>query len=140
MGWLFRRRRASADVTRLKDPWAVRSIRLQHRGYPAVAVGVGLVVPAFVAAQWGDPWGGLLVAGFLRAAAMLLDGAFEKCRVSEFGDRLAQDARVTALDETVISSGSAGAISICSSARVGMSVIPKAWNSSAQSHTSNTVR
>ena len=101
MGWLFRRRRASADVTRLKDLWAVRSIRLQHRGYPAVAVGVGLVLPAFVAAQWGDPWGGLLVAGFLRAAAMLLDGAFEKCRVSEFGDRLAQDARVTALDETV---------------------------------------
>ena len=44
---------------------------------PAVAVGVGLVLPAFVAAQWGDPWGGLLVAGFLRAAAMLLDGAFE---------------------------------------------------------------
>jgi stearoyl-CoA desaturase (delta-9 desaturase) len=71
MGWLFRRRRASADVTRLKDLWAVRSIRLQHRGYPAVAVGVGLVLPAFIAAQWGDPWGGLLVAGFLRTAVML---------------------------------------------------------------------
>jgi stearoyl-CoA desaturase (delta-9 desaturase) len=71
MGWLFRRRQASADVTLLKDLWAVRSIRLQHRGYPAVAVGVGLVLPAVIAVQWGDPWGGLLVAGFLRAAVML---------------------------------------------------------------------
>ena len=49
----------------------MRSIRLQHRYYPAVAVGVGLVLPAVIAAQWGDPWGGLLVAGFLRAAVML---------------------------------------------------------------------
>jgi stearoyl-CoA desaturase (Delta-9 desaturase) len=71
MGWLFRRRRASADVTRLTDLWAVRSIRLQHRGYPEVAVGVGLVLPAVVAAQCGDPWGGLLVAGSLRGAVML---------------------------------------------------------------------
>ena len=71
IGWLFRRRQASADVTLLKDLWAVRSIRLQHRYYPAVAVGVGLVLPAVIAAQWGDLWGGLLVAGFLRAAVML---------------------------------------------------------------------
>jgi stearoyl-CoA desaturase (Delta-9 desaturase) len=71
MGWLLHRRQASADVTRLKDLWAVRSIRLQHRCYPVVAVGVGLVLPAVIAAQWGDPWGGLLVAGFLRAAVML---------------------------------------------------------------------
>ena len=32
---------------------------------------VGLVLPAVIAAQWGDPWGGLLVAGFLRAAVLL---------------------------------------------------------------------
>jgi len=71
IGWLFRRRQASADVTLLSDLWAVRSIRLQHRYYPAVAVGVGLALPVVIAAQWGDPWGGLLVAGFLRAAVML---------------------------------------------------------------------
>src|SRR5947207_3019199 len=59
------------DATLLSDLWAVRSIRLQHRYYPAVAVGVGLVLPAIIAAQWGDPGGGLLVAGFLRAAVLL---------------------------------------------------------------------
>jgi stearoyl-CoA desaturase (Delta-9 desaturase) len=34
IGWLLSRRQASADVTRLSDLWAVRSIRLQHRTTP----------------------------------------------------------------------------------------------------------
>jgi stearoyl-CoA desaturase (delta-9 desaturase) len=71
IGWLFRRRTASADVSRLTDLWTVRSIRLQHRWYPVVAIGVGLVLPMAVAATWGDPLGGLFVAGFLRAGLML---------------------------------------------------------------------
>lgn len=71
VGWLFTRREASADVTRLHDLWAVRSIRWQHRWYAAIAIGVGLVFPMALAATWGDPWGGLLVAGFLRSAIML---------------------------------------------------------------------
>jgi stearoyl-CoA desaturase (Delta-9 desaturase) len=71
VGWLFRRRAASADVSRLTDLWAVRSIRLQHRWYAPIAIGVGLVLPTAVAWTWGDPWGGLLVAGFLRSTVML---------------------------------------------------------------------
>lgn len=71
MGWLFRRREASANIGRLSDLTGVRSIRLQHRHYAAVAIGVGLVLPMFLAAQWGDAWGGLLIGGFLRAALML---------------------------------------------------------------------
>jgi stearoyl-CoA desaturase (Delta-9 desaturase) len=71
VGWLLRRRTASADVTRLHDLWAVRSIRLQHRFCGYIAVALGLVLPAVVASRWGDPWGGLLVAGFLRAAVEL---------------------------------------------------------------------
>jgi stearoyl-CoA desaturase (delta-9 desaturase) len=71
IGWLFYRREASADVSRLKDLHAVTSIRLQHRFYPFIAVGLGLVVPMAIASLWGDPWGGLLVAGFVRAAVML---------------------------------------------------------------------
>jgi stearoyl-CoA desaturase (Delta-9 desaturase) len=71
MGWLFRRREVSADITRLSDLWAVRSIRLQHRLYPVVAVGTGLILPMVIAGRWGDPWGGLFVAGLLRAAVLL---------------------------------------------------------------------
>jgi stearoyl-CoA desaturase (delta-9 desaturase) len=71
MGWLFRRRETSADLKRLSDLWAVRSIRLQHRVYPLAAVGIGLVLPMVIAGAWGDPWGGLFVAGFLRATVIL---------------------------------------------------------------------
>ena len=38
---------------------------------PVVAIGTGLVVPTMLAAQWGDPVGGLLVVGFLRAGLLL---------------------------------------------------------------------
>jgi stearoyl-CoA desaturase (delta-9 desaturase) len=71
VGWLFRRRQASADVTRLDDLWAVRSIRWQHRWYAPIAIGVGLVLPMLIATLWGDPLGGLLVVGLLRAAVLL---------------------------------------------------------------------
>jgi stearoyl-CoA desaturase (delta-9 desaturase) len=71
VGWVLRRREASADVTRLTDLWAVRSIRVQHRAYLPISVGVGLLLPTAIATVWGDPWGGLLVAGFLRAAILL---------------------------------------------------------------------
>jgi stearoyl-CoA desaturase (delta-9 desaturase) len=64
-------RESSADVTQLGDLGAVRSIRLQHRCHLALAVGVGLVLRAAVAASWGDFWGGLLVAGSLRTAVTL---------------------------------------------------------------------
>jgi stearoyl-CoA desaturase (Delta-9 desaturase) len=71
VSWLFRRREASADVRRLTDLWSVRSIRIQHRWYPVLAIGVGLVAPALFALLWGDPVGGLLVIGFLRSAVLL---------------------------------------------------------------------
>jgi stearoyl-CoA desaturase (delta-9 desaturase) len=71
MGWLFHRREASADVSRLTDLYQLRSVRLQHDWYRPVAIGCGLVLPTAIASSWGDPWGGLLVAGFLRGALML---------------------------------------------------------------------
>ena len=71
MAWLFRRRQSSADVSRLTDLLEVRSIRLQHRFYAPIAIIVGLVLPMLIAWTWGDPIGGLLVAGFLRTVVML---------------------------------------------------------------------
>jgi stearoyl-CoA desaturase (delta-9 desaturase) len=71
VGWLFRRRVASADVRRLTDLWSLRSVRLQHRWYAVVAISTGLLLPTAIAWTWDDPWGGLFVAGFLRAVVML---------------------------------------------------------------------
>ena len=99
VGWLFRRRAASADVRRLHDLWAVRSIRIQHRWYALIAIGVGLVLPMAIASRWGDPLGGLFVAGFLRAGLMLQATFCINSLAHVVGTRR-YDARATARDST----------------------------------------
>ena len=100
VGWLFRRRVASADVRRLDDLWSVRSIRWQHRFYPLVAITLGLAVPMAVAATWGDPWGGLFVAGFLRAA-ILLQATFSINSLAHLVGSRRYDERSSARDSTL---------------------------------------
>ena len=63
MGWLFYRRECSADVSRLTDLYAVRSLRLQDRYYAVLAIGVGLALPTAVASPWGEAWGPLSSPG-----------------------------------------------------------------------------
>jgi stearoyl-CoA desaturase (delta-9 desaturase) len=100
VSWLFRRREASADVRRLSDLWAVRSIRLQHRWYPVLAIGIGLVAPAVLATLWGDPVGGLLVVGFLRSA-VLLQATFCVNSLAHLVGSRRFDARTSARDSIV---------------------------------------
>jgi len=99
--WLWRRREASADVTRLTDLWAVRSIRWQHRACPFIAVGFGLLLPTLIAATWGDPWGGLLVAGFLRAAIQL-QATFCVNSLAHFVGARRYDQRSSARDSALV--------------------------------------
>ena len=100
MGWLFRRRVASADVSRLSDLWAVRSIRLQHRWYALIAIGVGLVLPMAIASTWGDMWGGLFVAGFLRSG-MTLQATFCVNSLAHLVGKTRYDSRASARDSTL---------------------------------------
>lgn len=100
MGWLFKRRVASADVSRLGDLWAVRSIRLQHRWYAVVAIGAGLALPMAIAWTWGDPLGGLFVAGFLRTAVMM-QSTFCINSLAHLVGKPRYDARSTARDSTM---------------------------------------
>ncbi len=100
MGWLFYRRECSADVSRLTDLYGVRSIRLQNKYYAVLAIGLGLVVPMAIASLWGDPWGGLLVAGFLRGA-VLLQATFCVNSLAHLLGRRRYDGRVSARDSLV---------------------------------------
>jgi stearoyl-CoA desaturase (delta-9 desaturase) len=103
VSWLFRRRQASADVTRLHDLWGYRSIRLQHRWYAPIAICTGLAIPALVGSVWHDPIGGLLVIGFLRATLMLQATFCVNSLAHLFGPRTfdpessARNSRLTAL-------------------------------------------
>jgi stearoyl-CoA desaturase (Delta-9 desaturase) len=101
-GWLLRRRTASADVARLGDLWAIRSVRLQRRFYPAIAIALGLGLPTAIASTWGDPWGGVLVAGFLRSAVLLQ----ATCCVNSLAHTLGRrtyDKQTSARDNTITS-------------------------------------
>jgi stearoyl-CoA desaturase (Delta-9 desaturase) len=100
VSWLFRRREASSDVRRLTDLWAVRSIRLQHRWYPVLAIGIGIVAPTVLATLWGDPVGGLLVVGFLRSA-LLVQATFCVNSLAHLVGSRRFDARTSARDSIV---------------------------------------
>jgi stearoyl-CoA desaturase (delta-9 desaturase) len=100
MGWLFQRREASADVTALTDLWSIRSLRLQHRWYLVVAIGLGLALPTALASLWGDPIGGLLVIGLLRAAVLLQATFCVNSLAHMIGSRRF-DARSSARDSAV---------------------------------------
>ena len=100
MGWLFYRRECSADVSRLTDLYAVRSVRLQNRYYAVLAIGLGLVLPTAIASTWGDPWGGLLVAGVLRGA-VLLQATFCVNSLAHLVGRRRYDESVSARDSVL---------------------------------------
>jgi stearoyl-CoA desaturase (delta-9 desaturase) len=63
-GWMFRS--PQGGDARPADLWNDPLVRFQHRFYLPIATSVGLGLPLGIASLWGDPWGGLLIAGFLR--------------------------------------------------------------------------
>ena len=67
IGWLLYRSPPS-DFRNAKDLLEDPLVRLQDRFYLVLAVVVGFVAPLLLAWTWGDPVGGLLLAGFLRLA------------------------------------------------------------------------
>ena len=64
LGWVLRdSKKVDVPVMDLeKDPL----VRWQHKYYVPIAVFMAAVLPALLGLIWGDPWGALLVAGFLR--------------------------------------------------------------------------
>ena len=64
MGWLFYRTQPNFDLAPdlLEDPL----VRFQERFYLPLGTLFGFALPALIASAWGDPLGGLLLAGFLR--------------------------------------------------------------------------
>jgi stearoyl-CoA desaturase (delta-9 desaturase) len=65
IGWVFHKMNAR-DPRRVPDLRADRLVLLQDRHLLAITILAGAVLPFCLGFVWGDPWGALLVAGFLR--------------------------------------------------------------------------
>jgi stearoyl-CoA desaturase (delta-9 desaturase) len=64
--WMFRKDAWRGGDAGGGDLWNDPLVRLQHRFYLPTAALASLGLPAMVASLWGDPWGGLLIAGLAR--------------------------------------------------------------------------
>ncbi len=54
------------EMKRVRDLQADPLVMWQHRNYLPLAIGFGALLPMAIGALWGDAWGGLLLAGFVR--------------------------------------------------------------------------
>jgi stearoyl-CoA desaturase (delta-9 desaturase) len=66
MGWILTKDPSSQGISQVGDLERDPMIRFQHRYYVPIAFGVGLGVPLALGFLFGDPWGGLIIGGFLR--------------------------------------------------------------------------
>jgi stearoyl-CoA desaturase (Delta-9 desaturase) len=66
IGWLFTLNPKVRDFSNVKDLTKDPLVHFQHRFYVPLAVLFGFIMPAGIAALWGDPLGGLIIAGALR--------------------------------------------------------------------------
>jgi stearoyl-CoA desaturase (Delta-9 desaturase) len=70
VGWVILKSDQS-DESGIKDLKRDPLILWQHRWYVPLAVLVSFVMPAGIAALWGDVWGGIFIAGFARVVLNL---------------------------------------------------------------------
>ncbi len=66
MGWLFVLDTSKRDFINVDDLTADPLVRFQHRFFVPIAAIMGFLLPLAIACLWGDPWGGLIIAGVLR--------------------------------------------------------------------------
>ena len=64
--WILHADEREPDLNLAKDLTADPLVMFQHKYYLPLAILFGAVVPFSLGLLWGDPWGALLIAGFLR--------------------------------------------------------------------------
>ncbi|MBI4224369.1 MAG: fatty acid desaturase [Deltaproteobacteria bacterium] len=66
LGWVFFKKPSGHVINNIPDLMKDPLIRFQDRYYYPIALLAGFALPAGIASLWGDPWGGLLLAGVAR--------------------------------------------------------------------------
>lgn len=70
MGWIFFKDPQNAPGGNVADLERDPLVRIQHRFYFPIATVAGLALPLALGFVFGDPWGGLVIGGFLRIAIL----------------------------------------------------------------------
>ncbi|HVE40397.1 MAG TPA: fatty acid desaturase [Planctomycetota bacterium] len=68
IGWILTKDPSSQGISKVGDLERDKWIVFQHKYYVPIAFGFGLGVPLALGWLFGDPWGGLIIGGFLRLA------------------------------------------------------------------------
>ncbi len=68
LGWLIFLDTSKRDFNNVKDLTNDPLVKFQHRFFVFLAFIMGFGLPMAIASLWGDPWGGLIIAGALRIA------------------------------------------------------------------------
>lgn len=66
IGWILRKTRPATELTPVPDLDRDRLVQWQHRNYTYIGGVFGFVLPLLIGWMLGDPWGGLILAGFVR--------------------------------------------------------------------------
>lgn len=66
MGWLFTLDKSKRDFSNVEELAKDPIIAFQHKYFIPLALLMGFGLPTLIATCWGDPLGGLFLAGFLR--------------------------------------------------------------------------
>jgi stearoyl-CoA desaturase (delta-9 desaturase) len=66
ISWIFYRDTPKDLDELVKDLQQDKLVMFQNKYYPAIALGMGLIIPGSLGFLWGDPVGTMLVAGFVR--------------------------------------------------------------------------
>jgi stearoyl-CoA desaturase (delta-9 desaturase) len=66
MGWLFYMDSNAYDFANVAELKSDKLVHWQHKHYLPIAIFMGFLLPMGIAALWGNPLGGLIIAGALR--------------------------------------------------------------------------
>jgi stearoyl-CoA desaturase (delta-9 desaturase) len=66
IGWIFYLESHRSGFDNVQDLESDKLIQWQHKYYMAIAIFMGFVLPMAIAALWGEPIAGLIIAGALR--------------------------------------------------------------------------
>lgn len=66
IGWIFTLHDDDRDYANVEDLMQDPLLRAQKKHFSLFAIGIGFLLPMAIASLWGDPWGGLIIAGALR--------------------------------------------------------------------------